>query len=204
LGFGIVSLCKDTYYRYIVSNRENLEHLINIFNQTKGLRLLKTYNKFIEWSKCFSIYYSIPQIKILPLQAKISLTDAWFSGFIDAEGCFDARQRSGRSTFRMRFSLKQKSEYETFKQFTKLWGNIRIYLLKREDIVILTMDSLKSLKILITYLNIYPLKSIKNVAYYKWLKVYRVVEDGGRGKSFEEIKLMAQNINKFEDEDKVQ
>jgi len=36
------------------------------------------------------------------------------------------------------------------------------------------------------------------------LKLYRVVEDGGRGKSFQEIKAMAQNINKYETEDKVQ
>jgi hypothetical protein len=31
-----------------------------------------------------------------------------------------------------------------------------------------------------------------------------VIEEGGRGKSYEEIKAMAQNINKFETEDKVQ
>ena len=204
LGFGKVYVCKDTYYRYIVSNRENLEHLINIFNQTNGLRLLNTYNKFIQWSKSYSIYYSIPQIDIIPQQAKITLNEAWLSGFIDAEGCFDAPQRHGRTTFRMRFSLKQKSEYETFKQFPILWGDKKIYLLKNKDIVILTMDSLKSLKFLISYLNKYPLKSIKNIAYNKWLKLYRVIEEGGRGKSYEEIKLMAQNINKYEDEDKVQ
>jgi hypothetical protein len=104
----------------------------------------------------------------------------------------------------MRFSLKQKSEYETFKQFPILWGDKKIYLLKNKDIVILTMYSLKSLKFLISYLNKYPLKSIKNIAYNKWLKLYRVIEEGGRGKSYEEIKLMAQNINKYEDEDKVQ
>jgi hypothetical protein len=66
------------------------------------------------------------------------------------------------------------------------------------------MDTLKSLKYLISYLKQFPLKSNKNIAYNKWLKLYRVVEEGGRGKSYEEIKLMAQNINKFENEDKVQ
>jgi hypothetical protein len=30
-----------------------------------------------------------------------------------------------------------------------------------------------------------------------------VIEDGGRGKNYDEIKKMAQNINKFGDEDKV-
>jgi len=32
----------------------------------------------------------------------------------------------------------------------------------------------------------------------------RVVEEGGRGKDYETIKKMAQGINSFEDEDKVQ
>jgi hypothetical protein len=34
--------------------------------------------------------------------------------------------------------------------------------------------------------------------------LFRVVEEGGRGKSYEEIKAMAHSINKFETEDKVQ
>jgi hypothetical protein len=36
------------------------------------------------------------------------------------------------------------------------------------------------------------------------LKLFRIIEKRGRGKNFEEIKKMAQNINKFEVEDKVQ
>ncbi len=36
------------------------------------------------------------------------------------------------------------------------------------------------------------------------MKLFRIVEEGGRGKDYETIKKMAQNINKFEDEDKVQ
>ena len=54
-----------------------------------------------------------------------------------------------------------------------------------------------------TYLESFPLHSNKGVAYNKWLKLLRVVEDGGRGKDYETIKKMAQNINKFEDEEKV-
>ena len=53
-------------------------------------------------------------------------------------------------------------------------------------------------------MNIYPLKSNKNIAFNKWLKLYRIIKDGKRGKSFEEIKKIAYNINKFENEDIVQ
>jgi len=203
LGFGKIYKCKDTYYRYIVSNKNNLLHLINIFNQG-NLILSKTYIKFQKWIEAYSIYYSESKILIKPQKNEINLNKAWLSGFIDAEGCFNASQRSGRTTYRMIFTLNQKGEFEIFKQFQSLWGSIKIDLLLRDDIVILNLDTLKSLKILIEYLKKFPLHSNKNIAFHKWLKLYRVIEDGGRGKSYEEIRAMAQNINKSEVEDKVQ
>jgi hypothetical protein len=203
LGFGGVYKCKDTYYRYIVSDKTNLQHLIKIFNRG-NLVLFKTYKRFQEWIGAYSIYYAEPKIELVPQKSVISLKTAWLSGFIDAEGCFNAVRRSGRNTYRMRFSLKQKGEVEVFKQFKNLWGFIKIDLLFKDDVVILSMDTLQSLKILIKYLDLYPLRSNKNIAFMKWLKLFRVVEEGGRGKSYEEIKAMAHSINKFETEDKVQ
>jgi len=144
------------------------------------------------------------KISIIPQNNQISLNSAWLAGFIDAEGCFSAVQRSGRTTYRMRFTLKQKGESLIFEQFKILWGSIKIDIFTKGDLVILNMDTLKSLKILIQYLDRFPLRSNKNIAFNKWLKLFRIIEDGGRGKSFEEIKALAQNINKFETEDKVQ
>ncbi len=201
LGFGVVYLCKDTYYRYIVSKKQNLQYLINIFNHG-GFRLTKVHKRFINWVENFNIYY-LTNLPILAQQHPILLNNAWFSGFIDAEGCFSATQRSGRNTFRMRFTLKQKEEYSTFAQFIGLFEPMKIDILKRNNIVILSMDTLNSLRLLIAYLNSFPLRSNKNIAYSKWLVLFRVIEDGGRGKNYDEIKKMAQNINKFGDEDKV-
>lgn len=203
LGFGGVYKCKDTYYRYIVSDKKNLQYLIKIFNRG-NLVLFKTYKRFQEWIEAYSIYHSEPKIELVPRKGVISLKTAWLSGFVDAEGCFSAVRRSGRNTYRMRFILKQKGEFEVFKQFKGLWGFIKIDLLRKDDIIILNMDTLKSLKILIKYLDLYPLRSNKSIAFTRWLKLFRVIEEGGRGKSYEEIKAMAQNINKFETEDKVQ
>lgn len=100
---------------------------------------------------------------------EISPNSAWLSGFIDAEGCFTALQRSGRLTFRMRFSIRQKGEYEVFKQF---WGfagpGIKLgHLTLQGDIVTYTIDSLIQLRHLISYLEIHPLQSNKNIAYNK-------------------------------------
>lgn len=75
---------------------------------------------------------------------------------------------------------------------------------QKGDVGVFTVDSIVQLKPLETYLEKYPLKSNKNIAYHKWLKMLRVVEEGGRGKSFEEMTQMAQDINSYVgDEDKV-
>lgn len=203
LGFGTVYLCKDGYYRYIVSNQKNLLYLINIFNQG-NLILFKTYKRFKEWLSSYSLYYRLEPIAIVPQKNFISFSNAWLSGFIDAEGCFNAVKRAGRTTYRMRFSLKQKAEFNVFQQFKGLWGSIKIDILLKNDVVILSLDTLKSLEILIQYLTKYPLRSNKNISFSRWLRLFRVIKDGGRGKSYEEIKEMAQNINKFGSEDKVQ
>ena len=200
LGFGVVYLCKDTYYRYIVSDKENLKILIDIFSGR--LILKKTNQRFQQW---ITTYYKCEK-PIGGLPGNISNTSAWLSGFIDAEGCFDAPQRSGRLTTRMRFSIKQAYEREIMEKLTDLWDKNRKIgsIQNRKHVTIYVMDSIVALNHLINYLNVYPLKSNKNIAYKKWLRVYRIIEDGSRGKDLFTIRLLAQNINKFGDEDKVQ
>ncbi len=208
LGFGVVRLYNDGYFRYSVSDRSNLLYLIKIFSGR--LVLKKTKVRFITWVENFNLHYKT-NISILKLsEPVISLDSAWFSGFIDAEGCFSATQRSGRLTFRMRFSLKQKDEYSSLSQLLFCqkaksekggnWGRLT----KRGDLAIYELDSIIQLKFLISYLKKFPLKSKKYIAYCKWLKLLAVIEDGGRGHDYESIKAMAQSINKDSDEDKVQ
>lgn len=205
LGFGKVYVCKDGYSRYNVSTRENLERLINIFNGR--LKLEKTRARYKAWLEAYTLYYkSKISFDLKEQNTTIDLKSAWLSGFIDAEGCFDAPQRSNRKTFRMRLSIRQKNEYNVLKDLPRIAGkDIKLgYITLKDDVVTYTIDSLVSLKHLIGYLAQNPLKSQKNIAYTKWLRLYRVIEDGGRGKDYEKIKSMAQNINKYEEEDKVQ
>jgi hypothetical protein len=107
----------------------------------------------------------------------------------------------------MRFSIKQKGEFAVLQQLLCLmekkqpkWGRLTL----RGDLAIYELDSQKQLKHLIAYLNTHKLQSIKHVAFCKWLKLYNVIDDGGRGKDYDTIRKMAQSINKFVDEDKVQ
>ena len=205
LGFGKVYLCKDTYYRYIVSNKKNLGYLIELISGR--LILNKTDLKFKKWVKAYTERYELDLPEIKNNSKIIKKDSAWLSGLIDAEGCFNAVQRSGRSTFRVRFILSQKDEYEILSQLPHIWeekskmGHIAK---NKKNIVRYTMDSIKTLQYLNKYLEQYPLHSNKNIAYVKWMKLFRVIEDGGRGKTYTELKSMAESINKLEGEDKVQ
>ncbi len=208
LGFGKVQLHGDGYHRYVVSCKQNLLYLINIFSGQ--LILKKTNERFLSWVECFNLYYKEASpivVEEKPGNLTINADSAWFAGFIDAEGCFSAVQRSKRRSFRMRFSIKQKGEFAVLQQLLCLmekkqpkWGRLTL----RGDLAIYELDSQKQLKHLIAYLNTHKLQSIKHVAFCKWLKLYNVIDDGGRGKDYDTIRKMAQSINKFVDEDKVQ
>ena len=69
---------------------------------------------------------------------------------------------------------------------------------------IFTLDSIGKQKYLVEYLEKYPLKSRKHIAYSKWKKLYEVIKDGYRGKTHSEIEKLAQGINEYVEEDKVQ
>ena len=205
LGYGKVYSCGDTYWRYVVGRREHIEYIIHLFSGQ--LKLDKTNERYRKWVEAYTRYYKVEKaVTVIQGEQKIDNKSAWLSGLIDASGSFSASERSGRSTFRMRLSIKQKGEYEKMKQLEglagpeKKWGRVTL----RGDIAIAEVESIEMLKYIIKYLGRYPLQSRKKIAYVKWLKLLRVVEEGGRGKDYETIKKMAQSINTFEDEEKVQ
>jgi hypothetical protein len=207
LGFGKIYLCKDSYYRYIVSNYINLQYLIQIFSGK--LILAKSNIRYLNWVNNFIIYYKLnTYIIIKPIDLIMNIHSSWLSGFIDASGCFDCYKRLNKYSFRMRFSIKQKDSIYFFDKLHFIWDkNLKNkvgHITKNKAIIIYTIDSIVKLRYLIEYLNKFPLRSNKNIAYHKWLRLYRILLDGCRGKNYETIQKLAQNINKFEDEDKVQ
>ena len=208
IGFGKIFLCKDSYYRYKVSKFINLQYLIQIFS---GKLLLKKTNlKYVAWVKYFIKYYKLNTNLIIKFNlVNLDLNNAWFSGFIDAEGCFDCYKRAKRISYRMRFSIKQKDEFFLFNKLPYSWNLLEKkgkvgFISKNKNIFIFTIDSIVWLKYLLIYLKKFPLKSNKNIVYSKWLVLYRILLDGCRGINYETIVKIAQNINKFENEDKVQ
>ena len=116
LGFGKVSKYGN-YSRFIVADTTNIDRLISIFNG--NLILNKTNTRFIYWLDARN-NYSIEKLDYLNKNELVNLDDnAWLTGFIDAEGCFNAvRLHDIRYTnsyrVRLRFILDQKNEIFIF------------------------------------------------------------------------------------------
>ena len=118
LGFGKVSkYC--SYSRYIVADTSSVDRLISIFNG--NLVLNKTNARFVLWLQARNLY-STEEICYRGINKLVTFhKNGWLSGFIDAEGCFNAQKlKDTRYTLgfriRLRFILDQKDEYPLFEK----------------------------------------------------------------------------------------
>ena len=118
LGFGKVSKY-SSYSRYIVADIHSVDRLISIFNG--NLVLNKTNARFVLWLQARN-QYSTEYICYTGVNKLVTFhKNGWLSGFIDAEGCFNAQKlQDTRYTlgFRIRclFILDQKGEYPLFEK----------------------------------------------------------------------------------------
>jgi hypothetical protein len=112
------------------------------------------------------------------------LTDAWLSGFIDAEGCFnivvvrrkDTKFLKPTYRIRLRFTLDQKNDKILLESIRNLIGYGYVNLRSGTvNVFRYTLDSILSLLKLIKYLEFYRLKTKKLNSFDKWLIVYFMV-----------------------------
>ncbi|RHW30283.1 hypothetical protein D1B31_23810, partial [Neobacillus notoginsengisoli] len=114
LGFGIVRECKG-YYRFIVKDTNNILLLVYIFNG--NLVLSQRQRQLGEWINTLNIKENL-NLALNPIMLKPTLSDAWLSGFTDAEGCFNIRIGARLHTITgyrvsLRFFLDQKNAEST-------------------------------------------------------------------------------------------
>lgn len=175
LGFGSVSIQSKTSktHHFRVRDKQGILKLIYIFNGQ-----LKTEKKNIQfklWLQAFNKIYN-EKIEFIPKNLNISLTDAWLSGFTDAEGCFtvSAVIRTEKYTqVQVRYILSQKNEKSLMVTIADIFDG-KISYLKSYDGYNMTVN-LSKLKQVIWYFKKYPLKTKKHIDYLNWLKVYKLV-----------------------------
>lgn len=194
----------NTYYRYHVSGATNHTRvLIEFFNG--NLVLKKTQSRFQNYLAAYNALVSDSQDKIMLkkfIKTKISLTDGWLSGFIDAEGCFSGHMRKDESKGTIRMTLGQTDEKVVFQNLNKLLVGSTLGKPNANRHMVLTVESKCARTFLIDYLDKYPLKSSKKIAFVRFKKLHIRFTDGQfkwrllQPRAKARIKRLICNINK--------
>ncbi len=187
------------FSRYMVDDNNSIKILISLFNG--NLVLDKRKIQFSNWLKLFNIdeVYN---------EALPSLKDAWFSGFIDAEGCFNVTLFKRKAMtqgyqVKLRFMIDQK---DSLKNMLYIKDQLNLFLshrkLKKDVDGIITMHRIESnsfvkAAFIIDYLNRYNLKTKKQESFNKWVTVYKMVNNKNHltESGLHEIKKISKEIN---------
>ena len=174
LGIGTVKTY-GPYSRFIVCDKKGILVLTALFNGNLVLDKRKIqFNKWLHIGNITGI-----TSYVLPL-----LSNAWLSGFIDAEGCFNVTMFKRKAMtlgyqVKLRFMIDQKDSFNTLlfikNQWNMILSNIK---LKNGDIISMhraETNSFVKIKPIIIYLNKFRLKTKKQVSFDKWVTVYELV-----------------------------
>lgn len=178
LGFGKVSTY-NTYSRFIVADRNNIERLIHLFNG--NLVLHKTNHRFELWLQDWNLSCK-EEKRVTPLsrnQLPSLENNGWLSGFTDADGCFNAVQtRNFRYSLgwrlRLRFILDQKSEKDLLRKVKNLFGSGVVS--RRQEVDEMwrfACTSIPSHQVIVGYFSRYPLRTVKKVSFLRFASLLR-------------------------------
>lgn len=179
LGFGTVY--EDIFnncYRFKVQDSKHLLLLCLLFNGNLVLNHRK--NQLEGWIERLNeqlsrpgsrIYGLVPLISLQNTLVKVSLKDAWLSGFTDAEGCFNITAINNRekATFSLRYILDQKDGQALFQFIKLLFLSGSIYSRsKTNNVWRFEVKSKSSLVLVRAYFQTFPLKTKKSLRYKYW------------------------------------
>lgn len=169
LGFGQVSKF-DNFSRFVVSKQQDILLLFYLFNG--NLVLAHRQSQLSQWLQVlnvkFNLELTINNKLILP-----TLSDAWLSGFTDAEGCFNVKIERRATTvigYRvyLRFLLDQKNAQYLLNHIRDLFGFGQVSL--RAETNAVYRYHINSFKVLVSvknYFLTFPLKTLKRESFKK-------------------------------------
>ena len=199
LGFGSVSVQSTTNktHQFRVRDKDNLIKIINIFNGN-----LITKAKIVQFKlflQAFNSKYKT-NIEFINCINKVSLDNAWLSGFTDAEGCFTCSAYLNKTTNKhivtVRYIISQKDDIEFSNHLASLINGYVSYLKSYEGYN--TVVNSTKLSIIIKYINNFPLQTKKHISYTRWLRVHKRVlnKEHLTVEGIEKIKSLIKFINK--------
>lgn len=202
LGFGVVRIQdkKNNTHCFRVRDKEGLSKIISVINGNIFLDTRK--EQFKLWLKAYNAKYKQNIIYLENLN-KPSFKNSWLCGFTDAEGCFtcsittpDNTDRIG-GLVRVRYILSQKGNYNQITYLAEMLKG-KTHYLKSYGGYNITVNTTK-LSNVVEYFALYPLKTRKNIVYYNWIKIYKLVLNKKHltNEGFNLIKKYINNINNF-------
>ena len=192
-------------YIFTINNNEGLISIVNLLNGKLRTPKIYALKNLIDW-----LNIKNPNLNLIKkdLDSSFLLTNAWLSGFIEADGHFSVRTSMGSRypKIECKFELSQRQNDHN--------GRNNLYFL--EDIASQFLTSVKSIRIdtsnpqyrirttslngnilLENYLNSFPLFGSKYLDYSDWLEILKFFKLGTHTDKFniEKIKLIKSSMN---------
>lgn len=190
----------DGFSRYIVREQSCVFLLFHLFNG--NLHLLPKIEQLVAWEKLWNSKSKNKDnlLKTITKPFQLSFFNSWFSGFVDAEGCFNAYVAKSNKSVCLRFIVDQKEGALFFKALKQMLIYGSIYNRKNNN-ARYAVSNLNSLGIIINYFNQFSLRTKKRLAFAKWVDIYNCVlnKEHKSPEGIAKIKLLSKLINKDND-----
>ena len=188
LGFGrVITFEKNGFFycRFYTSERKNIIRLIVLFNGNFILK--KRQSQFLKWFEELNRLWEL-RIQEKLFSSKISLKNAWLSGFSDADAGFytnvNTNFRGSKKPkgdyyvkFVTKFYITQRDESSVLQEILNLFGSTKkittitngtnSFLYNRIEI-----QNAESTEKIISYFQKFPLKSNRKIDYFRWVRVH--------------------------------
>lgn len=215
LGFGTVFTYKQAgrvYARYLVTDKKGIVALIHLFNG--NIHLQKVHDRFTTWVECANTVFSFSSpfyepicVKVRRSPTEISFSNAWLSGFFDAEGGFYAGltevKKAGKMYRRLRLNayVDQKNELDVLKQIQVLFcvANVTTRSVEKKTYRV-NCCTKKSIEKILSYFENYNLRSKKHIVYSMWRKIaFSYLEE----RHFENFEQLLNRIERLQMQNRV-
>lgn len=187
-------------YTYSISDIKGLIKSVNLINGYMRTPKIVQLYKLIDW-----INNKSHNISKLPLDDSLFNSNAWLSGFIEADGCFYVRvtQNNHCSTKKIAcmLELAQKTTNLNNDSLLSVMTIISDFLLSKlkiktkNDQYLIRTSNLQSNLILKEYINSYPLFSSKHLDSLIWVKILNMMVNKEHQKNLETIIKLKKNMN---------
>jgi hypothetical protein len=140
-------------------------------------------------------------VEVITKPVKLSFNNSWFSGFVDAEGCFNVYVFKNNKGISLRFIVDQQEGLPVFDDLKNILGTGSIYARKNNNYRF-AATKLGNLALVIEYFNAYILRTKKQLAFEKWKVVYYCVlnKEHRSPEGMKNLKELSILINKDNDQ----